>query len=166
VRVGIPYHSAITKEPMARDPRYAPPATEVADPPLVAALPARPRQVQIAVALLWLSLVLGIPEAILSTRPAPTEDGRVDTVFVVVMLLAFAFTFFLTVKVYQGRNWARIVVLVLTALSITMTLFPFDEPRVDGPLLQGLRLLCVLIDVAAMYLVFSKPGSLWFKRQG
>lgn len=151
---------------MARDPRYAPPATEVADPPLVPALPSRPRQVQIAVALLCLSLVLGIPEAVVSVRPEPAEGGRVDTVLVVVMLLAFAFACFLNVKVHQGRNWARIVVLVLTALSIAMTLFPLDESRVDGPMLQGLRLLCVLIDVAAMYLVFSKPGSLWFKRRG
>jgi hypothetical protein len=57
-------------------------------------------------------------------------------------------------------------VLVLTALSIAMTLFPSDEFRVDGPMFQGLRLLCVVIDVAAMYLVFTKPGSVWFKPQG
>ncbi len=147
---------------MARDPRYAPPATEVADPPLVPALPARPRQVQIAVALLWLSLVLGIPEAALSNRPV--DGGGAGVALVVVMLLLFGLVGFLNVKIYQGRNWARIVVLALTALSVVMMLFPPDEVQAEGPLLQGFYLFDVLIEVAAMYLVFSKPGSLWFRR--
>jgi hypothetical protein len=147
---------------MARDPRYAPPATEVADPPLVPALPSRPRQVQIAVALLWLSLALGIPEAILSTRQV--EGDGMGAAFAVVMLLVFGLVGFLTLKVYQGRNWARIAMLVLTVLSVIMMLFPSDESRAEGPMLQGLYLFDVLIEVVAMYLVFSKPGSLWFKR--
>lgn len=146
---------------MTRDPRYAPPATEVADPPVVPALPSRPRQVQIAVALLWLSLALGIPEGVLSTRQV--EGAVMGAVFAVFMLLVFGLIGFINVKVYQGRNWARIVMLVLTALSVLMMLFPSDESRAQGPLLQGLYLFDVLIEVIAMYLVFSKPGSLWFK---
>lgn len=147
---------------MSRDPRYAPPATEVADPSLVPTLPARPRQVQIAVALLWLSLVLGIPEAALSTRPI--EGGGAGVALMVVTLLLFGLVGFLNLKIYQGRNWARIVVLALTALSVLMMLFSPDEVRAEGPLLQGFYLFDVLIEVVAMYLVFSKPGSLWFKR--
>jgi len=121
-----------------------------------------PRQVQIAVALLWLSLALGIPEAVLSTRPV--EGGGVGVALTVIMLLLFGLVGFLNLKVYQGRNWARIVMLALTVLSVVVMLFPSDESRADGPLLQGLYLFDVLIEVVAMYLVFSKPGSLWFKR--
>lgn len=146
---------------MTRDPRYAPPATEVADPPVVPALPSRPRQVLIAVALLWLSLVLGIPEAVLSSRQV--EGGAAGAAVAVVMLVIFGLFGFVTVKVYQGRNWARIVMLVLTALSVLAMLFPSDESNAQGPGLQGLYLFDVLIEVVAMYLVFSKPGSLWFK---
>jgi hypothetical protein len=121
--------------------------------------------VQIAVALLWLSLALGIPELFLG--PGRAEEGGAGTAFVVVVaLLFFAFAAFLNVKIYQGRNWARIVLLVLTVLSVVMMLFPSDESQAKGPLMQGLYLLDVLIDVVAMYLVFAKPGSLWFKRQG
>ena len=147
---------------MTRDPRYAPPGTEVADPLLVPALPSRPRQVQAAVALLLLSLALGIPEAVLSTRQV--EGDGMGAAFAVVMLLVFGLVGFLTIKVYQGRNWARIVMLALTVLSVVVMLFPSDESRADGPMLQGLYLFDVLIEVVAMYLVFSKPGSLWFKR--
>ncbi len=148
---------------MSRDPRYAPPGTEVADPALVPALPARPRQVQVAVALLWLSLVLGIPEAVLGTRQP--DEGGMGAVLMVIMLLIFGLVGFLNVKVYQGRNWARIVVLLLTVLSVLVMLFPSDESQAQGPVLQGLYLFDVLIEVVAMYLVFSKSGSLWFKRR-
>lgn len=146
---------------MTRNPRYAPPGTDVADPTPVAALPSRPRQVHIAVALLWLSLALGIPEAALGSPPS--GEGGMGAVLVVSMLLVFGLVALLIVKVYQGRNWARIVVLLLTVLSVVMMLFPSDEVQVQGPLLQGLYLFDVLIEVVAMYLVFSKPGSLWFK---
>jgi hypothetical protein len=147
---------------MARDPRYAPPVTEVADPPVVSALPARPRQVLVAVALLWLSLVLGIPEAVLSNQPI--DGGGLGVVLVVITLLLFGLIGFLNIKVYQGRNWARIAMLVLTVLSVVMMLFLPDEVRAEGPLLQGFYLFDTLIEVVAMYLVFSKPGSLWFRR--
>jgi len=146
---------------MNRDPRYAPPGTEVSDPPVVPALPSRPRQVKIAVALLWLSLVLGIPEAVLSSGQA--GGGAAGVATAVVMLVIFGLFGFVTVKVQQGRNWARIVMLVLTALSVAAMLFPSDEASAQGPLLQGLYLFDVVIEVVAMYLVFSKPGSLWFK---
>jgi hypothetical protein len=53
--------------------------------------------------------------------------------------------------------------LVLTALSVVTVLFPSGESPAEGPLLQGLYLLDVLIEVVAMMLVFSNPGSLWFK---
>lgn len=147
---------------MVRDPRYAPPTTEVADPPLVAALPARPRQVLVAVALLWLSLALGIPEAALSNLPI--VGGSADVALVLIMLLLFGLIGFLNLEIYQGRNWARIVMLALTVSSVVMMLFSPDEVRAEGPLLQGFYLFDTLIEVAAMYLVFSKPGSLWFRR--
>lgn len=156
-----PYHSGITKEPMTRDPRYAPPTTEVADTPGVPARPSRPRQVQIAVALLWLSLALGIPEAVLSSRQV--EGAAAGVAVTVAMLLIFGLFGLVTVRLHQGRNWARIVMLVLTALSVVTMLFPSDESSAQGPLLQGLYLFDVLIEVIAMYLVFSKPGSGWFK---
>ncbi|HET7864149.1 MAG TPA: hypothetical protein VFL86_07040 [Burkholderiaceae bacterium] len=149
------------KDPTPRDPRYAPPSTDVADPALLPALPARPRQVQIAVGLLWLSLVLSLPEAVLSNQQAG-EDGM-GVAMVVSLVLIFGFIGFLNVRIYQGRNWARIVVLLLTALSVVMMLFPSAEQGAEGPLVQGLYLFDVLIEVVAIYLVFSKPGSLWFK---
>lgn len=149
---------------MTRDPRYAPPGTEVADPALAPPPFPRPRQVQVAVGLLWLSLALGIPEAALGTRQP--DEGGMGAVLVVIMLLVFGLVAVLNVKVYQGRNWARIVALLFTVLSVLMMLFPPDESQPQGPLLQGLYLFDVLIEVVAMYLVFSKPGSLWFKRPG
>lgn len=157
----MPYHFGTMQDPAPRDPRYAPPGTDVADPALVPALPARPRQVQMAVGLLWLSLVLSLPEAVLSNRQAD-EEGR-GLMFVLSLVLIFGFVGFLNVKIHQGRNWARIVVLLLTALSVAMMLFPSGELGAEGPLLQGLYLFDVLIEVVAMYLVFSRPGSLWFK---
>ena len=156
-----PYHSGAAKEPMTRDPRYVPPTTEVADPPVIPALPSRPRQVQVAVALLWLSLALGVPEAVLGTRQF---EGTIMGVGVtVITLLIFGLVGWVNVKVYQGRNWARVVMLVLTALSVVTVLFPSGESTAEGPLLQGLYLFDVLIEVVAMMLVFSNPGSLWFK---
>lgn len=90
---------------------YAPPASHVADPPQVLFSIARPKQVVVAVGLLWLGLAVSIPVVSLGFTHA--LDAEILPILVILTALTFAFSAFLNVLIYRGRNWARIVSLVL-----------------------------------------------------
>jgi hypothetical protein len=148
---------------MTDDKRYAPPATSVADPERVPLLAARPQQVRVAVALLWASFVLGIVAWLLSSLRDP-ETGFSVLVLVITGLL-FAFSVLLNVMVYRGRNWARVVVLVFVALAGLLLLAPIEEASSPSMAEQVINLVTIALECVAMFLVFTQPGSLWFKRR-
>ena len=148
---------------MTDDKRYAPPAASVADPEPVPLLAACPQQVWVAVALLWASFVLGIAAWLLSSLRDP-ETGFSAFVLVITVLL-FAFSALLNVMIYRGRNWARIVVFVFVVLAGLLLLAPTEEASAPSMTEQGINLVSIVLECAAMVLVFAPPGSLWFKRR-
>jgi peptidoglycan/LPS O-acetylase OafA/YrhL len=153
------------REIMTVKNRYAPPTTAVADSQQIPLLQARPKQVRVAVALLWASLALGIPEWILSAIRDP--ENTLGVFIVGFTMLLFAFSALLNIMIYRGRNWARIVALVLTLLGVlfAFVLVLLVEPKPPSQLENALTLLGLVLDFIAVYLVFTKPGSLWFKVQ-
>jgi hypothetical protein len=62
-------------------------------------------------------------------------------------------------NVKTGRNWARIVMLVLTVLGVGSMLLSGDE---TPPLMRAVSVVDTIIDVTAMVLLFRMPGSAWF----
>jgi hypothetical protein len=135
---------------------YTPPKSDVAaaeSQPLPC-----PSQVNIAVALLWIGWGLGLPIWYLSAVRDPATGF-------LPWMIAFTGTLFilsaaLNVMVSRGRNWARIVVLVLVALSAIMILFPVDESSALEEVLTGLS---VVLEGYAVYLLFTNPGKLWYQ---
>lgn len=148
---------------MTDDNKFAPPMAQVADPEPQRLLPERPRQVRLAVALLWLSFVIGIPTWLLGAARNP-EHGY-EPVALVVTALLFAFSALLNLLIYKGANWARIVILVFALIGAVFLLLPLDEPHPPGLLEKALYVADLLLQVPALYLLFTAPGSLWFKRR-
>lgn len=121
---------------------------------------ARPRQVKLAVCLLWLAVLLGgaYVYVLIDQIPAAASVGAVVCGQVTLLaVVAIGITF-----VASGRNWARIAMLAYTALSVLGLAF---VPNLSTRALDyGLQVVGALLNVVAMYLVFLTPGRLWFRR--
>lgn len=141
---------------------YAPPASHVADPPQVLFSIARPKQVVVAVGLLWLGLAVSIP--VVSLGFNHDLDADILPILVILTALTFAFSALLNVLIYRGRNWARMVSLVLYLLSGLAIFIPVDESVASDLLEDVLNSLVYLLDGGALYLLFSMPGKLWFNQ--
>jgi hypothetical protein len=118
----------------------------------------RPSQVSTAVLLLCASLGLGTVTSVL-LRPHLAPVRR--TLFI--EIATFALLAWLTYKIWVGRNWARITFAVLAALGfviyapILVRLFQVSTAAGSTNLVQG------LLQLVAMYLLFTHPGRGWFK---
>src|SRR5687767_6649117 len=104
---------------MTHDVRYSPPQTVVQD---VADRPRgpRPKRVSTAMRILWASFALGTPSVV---YPLATDPGWLEAVF---LLLVSALVILLYLKIAGGRNWARIVLAVLLALSVPALAMPVE----------------------------------------
>lgn len=122
----------------------------------------RPKIVVIAVILLWTELTLGLLDSALDwnfTRAQEYYQVSVgfDALFVVISV-------WLNYKIWQGRNWARIVALVLTVYAVLSFLPGISASFARSALISTLYCIEVLLDMVAMYLVFI-PGRRWFARR-
>ena len=143
--------------------RYAPPTAAVADFQPVPLLRTRPKHVRVAVALLWVSFALGVPAWALSAMRDP--ENSLGTFTVVFTLLMFAFSALLNVMIYRGKNWARIVTLIFGLLGVLFSLVLLVMPNPPSAIENAITFLGLVLDFIALYLLFTKPGAMWFKIQ-
>jgi len=148
-------------EPMSQSP-YAPPGSYVAEEASVPVLP-RPRQVTIAVILLWVTFGLGFLQWYLMALRAPDIGfhPRQLTFFLIFAALEAA----LNVYVYRGRNWARIILLVLVAIAAVWLFIPKMTFPSGSVIEQLLDVLTLSLDLIAVCLLLTHPGSSWFGSQ-
>ena len=140
--------------------RYAPPVAAVADVADEIHRP-RPRQVVWAVRLLWATLILWVLQMgfdFVRAPPVAIAGVVLPTSFMV------AFAGYVNICIYRGRNWARILTLLLTILSTALVLFGPSDPT-DSTLERVFTAVNTTSDVVCMYLLFTSPGSTWFKRR-
>ncbi len=144
---------------MNRNP-YAPPGATVADGDQE---PAReqPLAIRRAVVLMWASLSLNILILVIDWR------FQISQTPVLVLLVSQAFgiglAVWLIVKITAGRNWARIVYLVLLALGLIFIVPEILDSASRAAHVAGLRMIELGMDFATMYLVFF-PGRDWFRK--
>jgi hypothetical protein len=141
---------------------YAAPAARVADADAVR--PAeRPIQVTRAVWLLWTVLALGTVVNFIRPQGA-VPMGMLMAI--VIWLLSTAIYVLFIVKIAAGRNWARIVYLVLTLLGflfIPVSWSVLVEVMKSSVLYTVVYFLNTAISVYALYLLFTKPANAWFR---
>ncbi|HEY0819071.1 MAG TPA: hypothetical protein VGD46_09850 [Rhizobacter sp.] len=154
---------------MSDDRRYQPPAAELVDVDAEREVAERPRQVRWAAVLLWMSFTLGVAmtayELRQSTELDPSELAPATTAVVAGFTFGLlALNAFLNVMIYQGHNWARIVYLGVALLGVAFVFLPAEGD--PGTLTEqtGYAIGSAL-DLAAMVLVFTRPGSRWFRRR-
>jgi hypothetical protein len=140
---------------------YAPPTSQVSDPPEPQHLFPKPMQIRVAVGFLWLLVVLAIPTVYFEYRRASSYGEAVFLTIFISAVLAFAA--FLNVQISRGRNWARIVFLVIVAFSIAFSFLPDEGARVVSTVQSALSVASLVLDIVVAYLLFSWPGALWFR---
>jgi hypothetical protein len=118
----------------------------------------RPSQVSLAVRLLWISLGLG---AVTSAIMRPLFPSTTHTV--VTQVATFALLAWLTYKIWVGRNWARVTFVVMTALGLLIYIPILSVYFRFSPVAGTINLLQCLMQLVALYLLFTEPGRGWFK---
>lgn len=113
-----------------------------------------------------ISLVLGYASLFLvqdltaALGDVPAESRSASTVFFFIVLALTAVVYLWLIQcVKDGRNWARILMLVLTVLGVFSMLAGSEGTA------SGIRLISVvdtIIDVSAIVLLFRPQASEWF----
>lgn len=127
----------------------------------------RPKEVRWALILLWLCFSFIIAQYLLvmastvSTLPADKVVGNAILFSMAVPGVLFVFDGYLNVKIAHGRNWARIVKLLLVVANAYL------QTRTSTPLteLQKIEVASIhAMNFSAMYLLFVSSGRQWFGR--
>jgi peptidoglycan/LPS O-acetylase OafA/YrhL len=136
---------------------YAPPGAALAQPQRDR--PDKPSQVRRAVILLWISLAIGVAESVLNPGLHAQDDLPIS---ILVMGGTYAINALLIHLVSRGRNWARIVLLLLTFAGLSMYMV-FPGEVFTGPwwsvTLTGLG---IVLDVTALAMLFTGKGAKWY----
>ena len=146
------------------DNPYAPPKSLVEDaaPPQIQMM--RPSQVVTAIWLAVIGYCMGVIVIFLSWdyySKLQTVGALVWNQLFTVCLLAWIYY-----KIYMGRNWARITLLVFSVLGALFT-FSGVVIRVLAaapPLAKVQMFVGIALNVAILWLLFFSPGRYWFRR--
>jgi hypothetical protein len=119
--------------------------------------------VALAVRFLWISLALGIPAFLYEFIRSPGDAAF--GVSVAIQLAFVGLAVYINVSIYRARNWARILALALTVLEVGILVFGPTSAE-EAVIEVVCNWVAAAFDVAAMYLLFTRTASAWFKRKG
>jgi len=130
-----------------------------------------PQRVRIAVYLIWASLAVGLLvnvamwTDVVARMPGPRAPLLME---VVNGLIGFGIVAFLAWKVRRGRNWARWLYTVLTAMGVlgALVMVGFAASVLKGfpPIVWISGAVNTAIQVVAVFLLFTGEAPEWFRR--
>lgn len=115
--------------------------------------PERPKLVSLALILLYFGLLDDLRRV--GSVAVEYNTYRISTL--VSLCLSLLFITFVTYKISQGRNWARITFLILMSITIA---FVLKTPNLE---LLSRSTIHNLLRTIACVLLFLKPSSDWFR---
>jgi hypothetical protein len=141
---------------------YSPPKTVVADPLEVLAPRERTPQVRRMMWLLWMSFGLSLLGVLFAMR----ELAALPYVGVVIGTIVVVYGIYLlfTIKIGQGRNWARILFLVLFLTGLPFFLVSMKQAVTTDRFAALLGLVQTALQFGAVYYMFFTPAKLWFRK--
>ena len=139
---------------MSENP-YEPPKSDVRDTSPLRVVAERPRAILQAIALLWISSGLGFAGSL-----SEVSGSQGALIFWALAMVALAAG--LSVGIWRGKNWARILYLILVLLSLTNLVSAWgltERPQFE----VALEAVSFVADAGSFFLMFTTPGSLWFQ---
>lgn len=151
--------------------RYAPPNSPVADvaptesdarrEPAVISSP--PQLVKIATSLLWLSLAIGVCNA-LYVAAARSHNAEAVAVIVVVVGVVFGLYSGLILAIRRGRNWARIFLSIMIFGGYLLTVLRPGRYLPKDTVGAVVWVVQAMMQTTALCLLFLRPARPWFRR--
>ena len=138
---------------------YAPPKAVVTDPDAPSGSAEPPNEARLAARLLWCAIALSIVELTLGMNLASSSIEVVAGPLLVIGVLSL-----LTHQISRGRNWARIVLLVLVALGMPGYFLTLPAMLAQSAFVTAISVAESVLQIAALYLVFIGAGASWFRR--
>lgn len=121
----------------------------------------RPGEVTLAVRLIWISITIGL--VISGIRVAPLVSGVSLVSVLLFALVFFGIYLFLVSKIAAGRNWARIVFLVLLVIGLPFAVPTYLAELRTSVVFGSISILIAVLQVVATYLLFTRNSNRWFK---
>jgi hypothetical protein len=147
------------------DTRYSPPKAAVADiAPENPAPKTRPQQIVLAMRLVIASYVLSLLSLVINWDYFATL-GSV-TYAVIQQVLTTAIMVWLYWKVFLGRNWARIVVLISTVVGLVV-MFSGSTAKLLAAMPLAPKIVMwfgTAVSLVVVWLLFLSPGREWFRK--
>ena len=144
---------------------YAPPKAVVADPVIDPAPFSRPHEVTLAARLLWVALALGALNFMVDSVRA-ASGGSLPLAAVVISLLTLGLLGWLTQKIAHGRNWARIVFLIMFVAGVPIFFSQLPAMLERSVFATAISSVAIsVLQIVALYLVFIGVGARWFRRR-
>jgi len=152
---------------MMNDPAhnpYRPPGSEVFDrgPDPDDLRMDRPRHVFIAVAMLWVTLIMQAAGLAFMWRLYQIAPPNLLIVFGVSTLF-WVLTAWLVSMIERGRNWARFTYLAVVPVSIPFLLVQLGFTLQTSVPAALLMLLQLPVQIAALIMLFIRPAGAWFR---
>ncbi|MBI4149487.1 hypothetical protein HY491_03490 [Candidatus Woesearchaeota archaeon] len=122
---------------------------------------ARPNRVSTAIKLLYLSVVISIVQSFF-TSPALDNIPPLALIIFVNMFSLAILSFFIFMAA-KGRNWARIVLLVLFIAGIPFFIYSLPRLLLLNPINGILNIGNTILTIIALVFLFQKSSSDWFR---
>ncbi|MEZ0232686.1 MAG: hypothetical protein ACAH12_07580 [Methylophilaceae bacterium] len=124
----------------------------------------KPIEIKRAVNFLWIAIAVGFLKPLINWQYFQQTIAQASLGFILtVIVLTLAIQIFLIYKISIGRNWARILFLILTLIGMVIFV-PTVLAEVDLSLLSAvISVVQAGLQITALWIMFTSPGKLWFK---
>ena len=122
---------------------------------------ARPKETTSAIQFLYASLAIGLIRAVFGLTQRVSGAALILAALIVVAV--FALGFFLVWKISAGRNWARIILLVLVLINLPFAVLANVSELKRSVLSGAFSILIEVILWIGTYLLFTRNSNLWFR---
>ena len=122
---------------------------------------ARPKETTLAVQFLYASLAIGLLRAVFGLSQRTSGAPLILAALIVVSV--FALGFFVVWKISSGRNWARIILLVLVLINLPFAVLGNISELKRSVLSGAFSIFIEVILWIGTYLLFTKNSNLWFR---
>ena len=120
-----------------------------------------PEKVSQAIKLLY--GVIGISVIRLIWTVFSHMDVRTPFMMILNSIMVYAVFGFLVYKMGQRKNWARIGITVIFAISIPLSILPMFQSISHSVVVNGLGLLSLVIYIVALVWLFQQDSTKWFR---
>ncbi len=123
-----------------------------------------PEQVRRAIALLWVALLISVVDSVSSLVHLDEEDRWFQLWMVGIVSVVFVIDAVLIVFASKRRNWARVLLLILTVGGLSLyVVYPPDI--IEQPLEWTGTIAATVLEVIAFVMLFSGSGARWYSQE-